>query len=77
MTRAHRPGWINRFVRGLFGAPFRNLPSEFGDTVPPELRVFETESEQVQHTVEREPAASLPRDGRSSPARRDDSLERQ
>ena len=40
---------IQQFIRWLFGAPFQELPSEFGDTVPSELRVFEAEAEEIQH----------------------------
>jgi hypothetical protein len=57
MAKVHsKPSLVNRFVRWLFGAPFQNLPPEFGDTVPPELRVFEEEAAQAQHTERREPA---------------------
>ncbi len=44
-----KPGWVRRFVRWIFGAPFRDLPPEFGDPVPPELRTFETNAEETQH----------------------------
>ncbi len=77
MARVHRPGWTNRFVRWLFGAPFQNLPPEFGDTVPPELRVFEAEAERAQHTEQREPATPLVGHRRSGAGWHDDSLERQ
>ena len=40
---------IQRFLRWLFGAPIQDLPPEFGDTVPSELRVFEAEAEERQH----------------------------
>jgi hypothetical protein len=51
--------WVKRFLRWLFGSPFEDLPPEFGDTVPPELRTFEAEEEEVQHhTQEWEPAPS-------------------
>jgi hypothetical protein len=50
---------FQRFIRWLFGAPFEELPSEFGDPVPPELRQFEAETEEVQHhpqgSVRRQP----------------------
>ena len=35
---------LTRFARWLFGSPFRELPPAFGNTVPPELRVFEAEA---------------------------------
>lgn len=44
-----RIGTVHRFVRWLFGAAFEELPPEFGDPVPPELRVFEAEAEEIQH----------------------------
>ncbi len=40
---------IQKFFRRLLSAPFQELPPEFGDTVPPELRVFEAEAEERQH----------------------------
>lgn len=40
---------IQKFLRNLLSAPFQELPPEFGDTVPPELRVFEAEAEERQH----------------------------
>ena len=40
---------IQQFFRRLFGVPFQELPSEFGDPVPPELRAFEAEAEEIQH----------------------------
>ena len=49
---ARRPdevGRIRRFVGWLFGAPFRELPPEFGDAVPSELRVFEAQAEEIQY----------------------------
>jgi hypothetical protein len=49
---------FQRFIRWLFGAPFEELPSEFGDPVPSELRWFEAEAEEIQHhpqgTVQRQ-----------------------
>ena len=38
-----------KFFRKLLSAPFQELPPEFGDTVPPELRAFEAEAEERQH----------------------------
>jgi hypothetical protein len=40
---------IQKFFRKLLSAPFQELPPEFGDTVPSELRVFEAEAEERQH----------------------------
>jgi len=36
---------VRRFLRWLFGSPVEELPPEFGDPRPPELRVFEKELE--------------------------------
>ena len=41
--------WIQRFLRWLFGAPFEELPPEFCDPVPPELRAFQAEADEVEH----------------------------
>jgi hypothetical protein len=40
---------VKKFSRWLLGAPFQELPPEFGDTVPSELRIFEAEAEERQH----------------------------
>ena len=46
----HKPfEWVRCFLRWLFGAPFQELPPEFGDPVPVELRVFATEVKTIQH----------------------------
>lgn len=39
---------IQSLVNWFFGAPFRQLPSEFGDVVPTDLRAFEAEAEESQ-----------------------------
>jgi hypothetical protein len=41
--------WVRRFLRWWFGAPFQELPPEFGDPVPTELRVFEAQVKEAQH----------------------------
>jgi hypothetical protein len=46
MTRK-KPNPIRRFIHWLFGAPFQELPPEFGDPVPSDLRVFEAEAEEA------------------------------
>lgn len=43
---------LRHFARWLFGAPFQELPPEFGDPVPPDLRAFETNADQVQHQAQ-------------------------
>ena len=47
--KSKRFRWIWRFLHWLFGAPFQELPSEFGDPVPPELRAFQAQAEEAQH----------------------------
>ena len=34
-------------VRAFLRAPFEQLPPQYGDTVPPELRVFEAQAEEA------------------------------
>ena len=54
----HKPfEWVGHFLRWLLGAPFQELPSEFGDPVPVELRVFAAEIEVFQHR----PQSHIPR----------------
>jgi hypothetical protein len=76
MAKVNWLALINRFTHRLFGAPFKNLPPEFGDTVPPELRVFEAEAELAQSSERAEPVERPARDGRSSPALQNHSPER-
>ncbi len=38
---------LQRFLRWLFGSPFKDLPPEFGDPVPSDLRRFEAKMEDV------------------------------
>lgn len=45
-----------RFLRWLFGSPVEELPPEFGDPRPPELRVFEKELE-VRERLQEEDSA--------------------
>ncbi len=73
-----RLGWIRRFVRWLFGAPFQELPQEFGELVPPELAVFEAEAEEAQHRVVDEVPQIAPiHHEQTKPIRPDESLERE
>jgi hypothetical protein len=60
---------IQRFVRWLFGIPFQNLPSAFGDTVPSELRVFEAQAKEMQH----HPSGHVSTPSKSVPGRGADS----
>jgi hypothetical protein len=68
---------VARVARRFFSAPFENLPSEYGDPVPPDMRVFEARAEASQREAREEIAISAVHDRRSRPARRDESLERQ
>ena len=56
---------ICRFAR----APFQNVPPAFGDTVPPELRVFESRVDEMQHHAVAEVAAPKGHGHRASKAR--------
>lgn len=49
--------WVRCFLRWLFGAPFQELPPEFGDPVPVELRVFAARAAEIQHR----PQGQIPR----------------
>lgn len=42
---------LKRVARWFLRAPFENLPREYGDPVPPELREFEAEAEASQRKV--------------------------
>jgi hypothetical protein len=39
---------IQSVARWFFGSPFRQLPPEFGETVPPDLLAFEANAEEAQ-----------------------------
>lgn len=41
--------WLRRFIGWLFGSPFQELPPEFGDPVPSDLRAFQAKAEESQH----------------------------
>jgi hypothetical protein len=68
---------VKGFVRWLFGAPFQALPEPYGDTVPADLRVFETQQAEAQHHAHAALGAAVPHHHRSKPARRREYLERQ
>ena len=46
---------MQRVARWFFGSPFRQLPPEFGETVPPDLLAFEANAEESQ----RQPRGSV------------------
>ena len=66
-----------RFARRFFSAPFEHLPPEYGNQVPPDLRVFEAKAEISQKEVREETTSAHMHDHRSAPARLDESLERE
>jgi hypothetical protein len=68
---------VERIARRFFSAPFENLPPEYGDPVPPELRLFEAEAEASQSETVEEIEMPVVHPHRSQPARQDESLERQ
>ena len=79
MSRMYeKPGWFKRFLAWLFGAPFQDLPPEFGDTVPTELRVFEYQAEEAQHhPSSRTSTLTSGHREQTKPVQQDDALERQ
>ncbi len=64
-------GWMQRLLRWWFGAPFQELPEEFGDTVPAEWRVFEAEAEDIRRQPQGRvsPLAGQPGQGKSAAKR--------
>ena len=40
---------ISRFMRWLFGSPFRRLPAAYGNPVPSDLQVFEAQADEAEH----------------------------
>jgi len=70
--------WPQRFIRWLFGNPFRRLPPAFGSTVPADLQVFEAQAEEAEHKgIGGVAGQVVPPHARTRPARQDTSLERQ
>ena len=79
MSQTHEiSGWLKRFLAWLLGAPFRELPPEFGNPVPTELQVFKYQAEEAQHRPSSKISAltSAHRE-QTKPVQQDDSLERQ
>ena len=61
--------WIQRLARRLFGAPFENLPSGFGKSMP-EIRAFKEAMDETQHRAHgNAPTWSVRRHERAGPAR--------
>ncbi len=68
---------LQRVAARFLRAPFENLPPEYGDPVPPELRVFEAEAEEARREPAEEIAVPRMHRQRGQPARRDKSQEHQ
>ncbi len=68
-----KSGWLRRLAGRFFGVPFRDLPMEFGEPVPPELRVFEAEAEAAQHSAHEEHGPSPTQRGQTHPSHQDES----
>jgi hypothetical protein len=69
---------LARLARWLFGSPFQELPPVYGNTVPPELLVFEAEAEEASRHGLGGIATPVPaRHRRTHPARLDSWMERQ
>lgn len=72
----HNP--IRRFVRWLFGSPFRHLPPAYGNPVPTDLQAFEAQANEAAHRGLGGVAANAPTaHQKTRPERLDSSLERQ
>ena len=71
------PNLIRRFIGWLFGSPFRDLPPEFGDPVPADLRAFEVETEEASHHASGHAVAGAPvEDHLAPPGHTDEALKR-
>ena len=78
MTQHTSRSWANRFVRWLFGSPFRGLPRPFGNPVPPDLEAFEARAKEATHHGLGHAAGQTATPHRKTrPERLDSSLERQ
>jgi hypothetical protein len=70
--------WPQRFVRWLFGSPFRSLPPAFGSPLPAELRLFRFRAHEAEHLGIGTVAGRVPaHHEKTRPARQDSALERQ
>ena len=49
---SRKQGRIQRFLHWLFGSPFEHMSGTIGDPVPPELRVFEAQVNEMQHHLD-------------------------
>ena len=65
-----RQGWLQSIRHWLRHPTAEVLPPIFGDAVPPDLRAFEAQVEEVRHKVREVPAPPTVHSGRSKPARR-------
>jgi hypothetical protein len=72
-----KPITLPSVVREFLSAPFQSLPAAFGESVTPEMRVFEAEAAEAQHRGARAERSVRVRHEHSRPARQDESLERQ
>lgn len=78
MTQHTSKSWPNRFVRWLFGSPFRGLPQPFGNPVPADLLAFEAYADEAARHGIGGIATPVPAPHRKSrPKRLDSSLQRQ
>ena len=62
-----RTGRIQRFLRWLFGSPFENMADVIGDPVPPELRVFYAQVDEIQHHPDGKAAGATFHSNRTKP----------
>jgi hypothetical protein len=69
-SRHKKPNVLQRFLRWLFGAPFEDLGEPFGDPVPPEVRKFQAESEEITHVPRGDALPDSPHHTRPHPSRK-------
>jgi hypothetical protein len=71
--KSKRPSWLQSVRDWLAHPTSEVVPPIFGDTVPPEMKVFEAEVDEAQHEVREVPAPPAVHDGRSKRVRRNKS----
>ncbi len=66
MTR--KIGRAQRFLRWLFGWPFRQMLDVIGDPMPAEMHAFEAQVEEIHHRSNGKRALLMIHSGRTKPA---------
>jgi hypothetical protein len=68
--KPRRSGWLQHIRHWLAHPTSEMLPPIFGDTVPPDLRVFEAKVDEARHKTQEMPAPPAVHGGPSKRARR-------